>query len=95
MMARLLATIRAGYEEMVAEMRASHEEMTARLDTMIYTMNAKLDAHREEMKAMLDACLEKVEGNPGEMQFEAVHKEVPKKEATVKCSGALKKQHGG
>jgi hypothetical protein len=56
-------------------MRAVHEEMTAKLEAKIDAMNAKLDAHQEEM-VMLDVYLEKMEANPGEMKFEALHEEV-------------------
>jgi hypothetical protein len=44
----------------------------------------------QEMKAMLDAYLEKFKANLGELQSIVVHQEVPKEEAMVEMTGALK-----
>jgi type VI protein secretion system component VasF len=54
MMERLLATIRAGREEMMAEMDAHHKKMSAsqeRTMAKIGAMNAKLDTSHKIMMA--------------------------------------------
>jgi hypothetical protein len=67
------------------------EEMKAQVGSL----TCWIDVNQEEMKAMLDACLEKMEANPGELQYVVVHQEVPKEEAVVEMIRALKDRPGG
>jgi hypothetical protein len=53
------------------------------------TIRDKFDAHQEKMEAT------DLRANPGEMQFEAERREVPKKDDRVKSSGTRKKQYRG
>jgi hypothetical protein len=85
MMARPLATIRAGHEEMMARLEAKIDMMNTKLDAhqgemkaQVGSLTSQINANQEEMKAMLDACLEKMAANPGEQKFIAVHGKVPK-----------------
>jgi hypothetical protein len=69
--------------------------MLARIDSFQEVM-AKLDAHYERMEALVDvsvkkmkACLQKMEAtdleaNPGEIESESLHEEVPKEDTTVR-----------
>jgi hypothetical protein len=87
----------ADREQRKADIKAMHQKMDAMQEEMRVgheEMMAKLDAHHERMVA----CLGKTEAtdlkaNPEEVKPETVHREVPKEEAAVKYSGALKKRH--
>jgi hypothetical protein len=83
MMARLLAAITAGHEEMMAGMDAHYEKMIASQKQMM----AKIDASH-------DACLGRMEANP-EVKSEVEHEEVPKEDAAVATGRMSNKQHRG
>jgi hypothetical protein len=76
--------------------------MLARIDSFQEEVMAKLDAHYERMEAPVDISIEKMEvslqkteatdleANPGEIESELLHEEVPKEDTTVRTVRALK-----
>jgi hypothetical protein len=89
-------------------METKHERMKAKTDAFqekvddgqegvkarVDSLASWIDANEGDMKVTLNACLEDMEENPAEQKSVAVHEEVPKEEAEVQTSGALKKRHG-
>jgi hypothetical protein len=65
----------------MAAMKASH----GRMEALMYVIQEATEAYPE---------MEGKEPTSEEVKSEAVHVEVPKKEAAVKSFGALKKRHG-
>jgi hypothetical protein len=63
-------------------------EMKVILKAGFEDMKAKMRAHEERMMSITKAGLEEIQSGAG-------HREVPKKGAAAKSSGALKKRHRG
>lgn len=107
LLARMEAKMDSRQEEMKAQLgsltsriNANREEMNTRMDATEEKIDAWIiemkDGRKKEMMACQgtkEACLDNKEPNLEDMQSRTKHRKVPKENATVKSSGALKKQH--
>jgi hypothetical protein len=76
-----------------AKTEDNHEELMARMKVSHERMEALKDVSQEPTEACPEMIKDK-ETKSEEIKFEAAHEEVPKEEAAVKISEALKKRHG-
>jgi hypothetical protein len=99
-MEQMIACLLAEWKE---EMKVDQEKTVARLEAKIEEIKSgqgEIESTVNAMEKKMEACLGKtkvtdVEANLKKKESEVVHREVPKEEAAVKSSGALKKGHRG
>jgi hypothetical protein len=94
-MERLLAETRNTQEKKDAKMNAKQAEMLARLTAIIDDRHERVIAKLDDWLRGMEACVGKLEANPEKSDAVVEHREVPKKQATVKPVRALKKRHRG